>query len=58
MSGADLKGIKMFSIPFKWHNFSDILSNSLKGWFIYKSEIIPIAPDLGNASAGTREKRS
>jgi hypothetical protein len=27
------------------------------GWFIYKSEIKPILPDLDNTSEGTREKK-
>jgi|GEM_PF-6992922 len=28
------------------------------GWFIYKSEIIPTKPDLGNTSVGMRKKGS
>jgi hypothetical protein len=28
-----------------------------RGGFLIKPEITPIEPDLGNASAGTREKR-
>jgi len=34
-----------------------LLHNSL-GWFSNKSENIPVIPDLGNASAGMREKGS
>jgi hypothetical protein len=29
------------------------VNQSLKGWFIRKSENIPVEPDPGNAGAGT-----